>query len=59
MLELDSLEYRRRGNVMEARSTFSCAYCHQVWVKVDKGLVRAIPLTDVEPQQNWTREDAI
>jgi len=48
MLELDSLEYRWRGNVMEAKSAFSCPYCHQVWVKAGKELVRAIPLTEVE-----------
>jgi len=49
MLELNSLEYRWRGNVMEAKSTFSCPYCHQVWVKAGKELVRPIPLTEVEP----------
>jgi hypothetical protein len=48
MLELDSLEYRWRGNVMEAKSTFSCPYCHQVWIKAGKELVRAIPLREVE-----------
>jgi hypothetical protein len=48
MLELDSLEYRWRGNVMEAKSTFSCAYCLQVWVKAGKELVRAIPLAELE-----------
>jgi hypothetical protein len=49
MLELDSLECHWRGNVMEAKPTFSCAYYHQVWVKAGRELVRAIPLTEVKP----------
>jgi len=49
ILELDSLEYRWHGNMVEARSTFSYSYTRQVWIKAGRELVRAIALTEVEP----------
>ena len=47
MLELDSLEYRWHGEHMVARSSYACAYCHRVWIKDGKDLIRAIPLTEL------------
>lgn len=49
LLELDSLEYLMRGSGTEAKASFSCAYCHQLWVKVGNELVRAISLIQLEP----------
>jgi hypothetical protein len=47
MLELDSLEYRWHDEKVIARSSYSCAYCHQSWIKDGKDLIRAIPLTEL------------
>jgi hypothetical protein len=44
MLERDSLEHRWHDGQMIARSSYSCAYCNQVWIKDGKDLIRAIPL---------------
>jgi len=47
VLEIYSLEYKWRDDIMEPRAWYYCGYCHQIWIMNGKELVRAVPLTEL------------